>query len=95
MKQTSFFILFCALSLTALSDNWPHWRGPTYNGVSVEKGLPVEWSEGKNVAWKLELPGGSSATPIVWGKKIFFMREHGRGKSVDSKGGRLAGKGYQ
>jgi len=75
MKQTSFFILFCALSLTALSDNWPHWRGPTYNGVSVEKGLPVEWSEGKNVAWKLELPGGSSATPIVWGKKIFLMAQ--------------------
>ena len=75
MKQISFFILFCALSLTALSDNWPHWRGPTYNGVSVEKGLPVEWSEGKNVAWKLELPGGSSATPIVWGKKIFLMAQ--------------------
>ena len=75
MKQISFFILFFAFSLTALSDNWPQWRGPTYNGISVEKGLPVEWSEGENVAWKLKLPGGSSATPIVWGKKIFLMAQ--------------------
>ena len=57
------------------ADNWPHWRGPGYNGVSAEKGLPVEWSEEKNVAWKLELPGGSSATPVVWGNQIFLLAQ--------------------
>jgi len=31
-------------SATLLADNWPHWRGPTRNGVSTETGLPVSWS---------------------------------------------------
>jgi len=26
------------------ADNWPHWRGPSHNGVSAETGLPVSWS---------------------------------------------------
>ena len=68
----SFFSLLTPLSK---ADNWPHWRGPNHDGVSAEKGLPVEWSEEKNVAWKFELPGGSSATPVVWGDKIFLMAQ--------------------
>ena len=64
----SFFFL---LTLLSQADNWPHWRGPNHDGVSAEKGLPAEWSEEENVAWKLPLPGGSSATPVVWGWKIF------------------------
>jgi outer membrane protein assembly factor BamB len=29
---------------TLAADNWPHWRGPTHNGVSTETNLPVSWS---------------------------------------------------
>jgi len=29
---------------TGLAQHWPHWRGPSHNGVSAEKNLPVEWS---------------------------------------------------
>ena len=29
----------------ARADNWPHWRGPTHDGVSKETNLPTEWSE--------------------------------------------------
>ena len=36
---------------------WPQWRGPTNNGLSLEKGLPDEWGESKNVRWKLKTPG--------------------------------------
>jgi outer membrane protein assembly factor BamB len=31
-------------SATLMADNWPHWRGPSHNGVSTETGLPVSWS---------------------------------------------------
>ncbi|MDP7339432.1 MAG: PQQ-like beta-propeller repeat protein, partial [Vicinamibacterales bacterium] len=38
----------CALTVAAggslLADNWPHWRGPSHNGVSSETSLPVSWS---------------------------------------------------
>src|SRR5262245_6031824 len=36
----------------APADNWPHWRGPTGDGVSREAALPLKWSERENVAWK-------------------------------------------
>jgi outer membrane protein assembly factor BamB len=51
--------------------NWPHWRGPTHHGVSDETNLPVTWSREENIAWKLDLPGRSGATPIIWGERIF------------------------
>ena len=31
---------------------WPEFRGPGGQGHSAERGLPLEWSETKNVAWK-------------------------------------------
>ena len=75
MKKFLLILVSCIFVPWAEADNWPHWRGPHYNGVSAEKGLPVEWAEGKNVAWKLDLPGGSSATPVVWGDKIFLLAQ--------------------
>lgn len=50
--------------------NWPQWRGPN-GGVSVEKGLPVEWSNTRNVKWKAPIEGRGHSSPIVWGKRIF------------------------
>jgi len=58
--------------VTALSANWPNWRGPTLNGVSTETGLPSTWSPTENVAWKLPLPAFSGSTPIIWGERIFL-----------------------
>ena len=36
-------VLCLAASATLVADNWPHWRGPSHNGVSTETGLPVTW----------------------------------------------------
>ena len=30
-------------SVTTVAENWPHWRGPSRNGLSRETGLPVSW----------------------------------------------------
>src|SRR5688572_24641079 len=30
-------------SATALAQHWPHWRGPSHDGVSLETNLPVSW----------------------------------------------------
>ncbi len=74
--RTAVFLFICASICPA--ENWPQWRGPNNNGVSSEKGLPVQWSEGQNIAWKLPLPAWSGATPIVWGDRIFLtMAESG------------------
>jgi len=56
----------------ARADNWPQWRGPSLNGVSNEKNLPVKWTTDENVAWKVAMPGYSGSTPIIWRDRIFL-----------------------
>ncbi len=72
-------VLAALLALLATTvgraDNWPQWRGPNYDGISHEVGLPTEWSESKNVLWKLPLPGMGGATPVVWGDRLFLTSE--------------------
>ncbi|MDB4720534.1 PQQ-binding-like beta-propeller repeat protein [Verrucomicrobiales bacterium] len=55
----------------SVADNWHQWRGPENNGVSRTADPPVEWSEEKNVAWKIEIGGHGTSSPIVWGNKVF------------------------
>jgi outer membrane protein assembly factor BamB len=52
---------------------WPQWRGPYATGVSRTADPPVEWSETKNVRWKVEIPGRGSGTPVVWGDRLFVL----------------------
>lgn len=61
------------LASPALADNWPQWRGPKNDGHSAEKTkLPSEWSDTKNVVWKVKMPGPGSSTPCIWGDRMFF-----------------------
>lgn len=50
---------------------WGQWRGPLATGVAPEADPPVEWSEEKNIRWKVELPGKGHSSPIVWGDRVF------------------------
>ena len=52
---------------------WPTWRGPLNTGTSPTAQPPTEWSETKNVRWKVELPGRGSASPIVWGNHVYVL----------------------
>ncbi|MFO0936304.1 MAG: PQQ-binding-like beta-propeller repeat protein [Gemmataceae bacterium] len=63
-------LLTLAGSSTCLAD-WPQFRGPTQQGHSDAKGLPVEWSSDQNVAWKVEIPGKGWSSPIASGGKIY------------------------
>ena len=60
------------------ADNWPNWRGPDNNGVCKETKLPVTWSDTKNLAWKLPLPGSAGSTPVIWGDRIFLTSADGK-----------------
>jgi len=68
------------LLLLLVAQDWPAWRGPSANGVSGERGLPVEWAETKNVRWKAPLPGPGNSTPVVWGERIFLTQALDGGK---------------
>jgi outer membrane protein assembly factor BamB len=53
--------------------NWHQWRGPEANGVSRTAKPPTEWSEDKNVRWKVAINGKGNASPIIWGNKVFLL----------------------
>jgi len=52
---------------------WAQWRGPSMTGVSRTAKPPIVWSETKNVKWKVEVPGRGSASPVVWGDRIYLL----------------------
>lgn len=58
--------------LVARAENWPQWRGAHHDGISHEKNITSEWDiKGKNVRWKVEMPGPGGASPIVWDNQVF------------------------
>ncbi|MEQ1903215.1 MAG: PQQ-binding-like beta-propeller repeat protein [Pirellulaceae bacterium] len=66
--------------------NWPNWRGPAGDGVAAENANPpLEWSDTKNVKWKIEVPGKGISTPIVWGNQIIVTSAVPTGKPDDKK----------
>src|SRR5262245_8427575 len=56
--------------------DWPYWRGPEYNGISRETGLPdkisIDGGPGSNLLWKKSELGGRS-TPIVLRGKLYTI----------------------
>jgi outer membrane protein assembly factor BamB len=90
MKQSQFIhAAFGAVALFTASGhagNWPHWRGPDFNGSSPEKNLPENFSKTENVKWVADLPGPSAATPIVWGDRVFVSSTDLNKKSLHAMG---------
>lgn len=61
---------------------WAQWRGPYATGVSLRADPPLEWSETENVRWKIEVPGRGSASPVVWGDRVFVLTAVPSGASL-------------
>jgi outer membrane protein assembly factor BamB len=62
---------------------WPQWRGPHATGVSKTADPPTEWSESRNVRWKIEVPGRGSSSPVAWGDRLFLTTAIPAGASLD------------
>lgn len=71
--------------------NWPAWRGPLFNGVAPEARPPVEWSETKNVKWKVPVPGRGTSTPVIWNDLVLILTaipDDARAPAAPADGGR-------
>ncbi|MBN2029139.1 PQQ-like beta-propeller repeat protein [bacterium] len=66
-------LLFAGENPPVYNNNWPQWRGPNATGMALQGNPPIEWSESKNIKWKIEIPGKCHATPIVWGDQLFIL----------------------
>lgn len=59
------------MSSLAAAEDWLGFRGPNRSGVSTSEGVPTEWSDTKNLKWKLPLPGAGYSSPIVVGDHVY------------------------
>jgi outer membrane protein assembly factor BamB len=64
---------------------WPQWRGPLSTGVAPHAHPPAEWSEEKNIRWKIALPGKGHSTPIIWGHRVFVTTAVPSGEALPPK----------
>ena len=63
---------------------WPQWRGPHATGVSKTATPPLEWSDTKNIRWKVEIPGRGSASPVIWGDRLYLLTAVPAGVPVEA-----------
>ena len=57
---------------STVAGDWPRFRGPDGEGVSSDENIPTEWSDQKNLKWKLKMPGKGFSSPIVVGDYVFI-----------------------
>ena len=72
MKPLNYLLLSlpCLLLTSATAADWTRFRGNDGQGIA-DSAAPVEWSATDRIAWKLDLPGEGSSSPIVVGDRIF------------------------
>jgi outer membrane protein assembly factor BamB len=84
LRLSFVFAALIILDPSAQCGDWPGWRGPTGQGHTPEKDLPLTWDakKGTNVLWKALLHSGVKqnpemnspgwSCPIVWGERVFI-----------------------
>jgi outer membrane protein assembly factor BamB len=65
-------VLCVAVPAAHAADRWTEFRGPAGTGHSDATGLPREWSEAKNVAWKTAVHGRGWSSPVVLGGQVWL-----------------------
>ena len=76
-------LLFVLTAFAVSAEDWPEFRGPTAQGHSTERGLPLEWSESRNVMWKTRVPGLGWSSPVVAGGRVWIT------SAIKERGGSL------
>jgi outer membrane protein assembly factor BamB len=72
-------------STGVVAHDWPHWRGPSSNGVAAPSALPSMWSATENVAWQADLAGAGVSSPIVSGSRVFVTSQAGGGRRASGR----------
>ena len=72
--RTLISLLCGVLAVPALlaREDWPQFRGPTGQGHSSERDLPLTWSESTNIAWKVPVPGSGWSSPVVAAGRVWL-----------------------
>jgi len=75
-------VVLC-IPLVAKAADWPHWRGPDYNGISQEKNLNLEWPVGgPKVLWRQSVGTGFASMTVSEGR-VYTTGNSGKPKAKD------------
>ena len=72
MRVYRVVLVLLLVASAADAQEWPQFRGPTGQGHSDERGLPLNWSETSNIAWKVPVPGAGWSSPVVAGGRVWM-----------------------
>ena len=76
MKGVVIFALGLVLAMPSISaggqEQWVQFRGPSAGDIPDDPSLPDRWSETENIAWKIDVPGLSWSSPVVWNDHVFL-----------------------
>ncbi len=61
------------IASSAFAADWPSWRGAEHNGTSPEQGMPERIDPVADLRWSADMPGSSSATPIIANGRVFVV----------------------
>ena len=68
---TTGLTLLLSLPAEGAAQQWPQFRGLNAGSIADDPALPDTWSETENIAWKIDMPGLSWSSPVVWDDHIF------------------------
>ena len=81
-------LLLTGIGVGVRAEDWPQFRGPTGQGHSAERGVPLDWSESRNVTWKTPVPGRGWSSPVVAAGRVWLTT------SVKANGASLRALAY-
>lgn len=62
----------CFLTALCFEAGWPEFRGGAADGISRIGSIPLEWTEEKNIGWRVDIPGLGWSSPVIENGRIFL-----------------------
>jgi outer membrane protein assembly factor BamB len=70
---SAILVLTAVPARTVHAQHWQQFRGPQAGVAADDPRLPDTWTTTENVAWRIDIPGRSWSSPIVWGDHVFVV----------------------
>lgn len=87
LVQVFIFLILsaCSAQQTNTSENnWTHFRGSNLNGISDVTGLPTNWNDTLNIAWKTVIGGKGWSSPVVFDNQVWCTTATPDGKKMSA-----------
>jgi outer membrane protein assembly factor BamB len=94
MKRALWLMVAVLLAAIPTRADWPEFRGPDGTGRATSAGLPLTWSEEKNIRWKTPIHGRAWSSPVILGQQIWMTTATPDGRqlfavAVDRESGKI------